>query len=405
MVPTPLRRRTFRRLWAGMTTSYAGDRLQQLAQGWLVATLTNSALSVGLTTALGTLPLLLLPVGGVLAEQVDRKRLLVASQLTGAIGATVMTALVATRLIAVWHVYIWAMLSGLIWLVARPAYKVVLTECVPPEEVRPAVALNSTSETSSLVLVNGAGSVLLGLLGLPIAFGLNAASYVVAVAGLWSLPGAERGRDEARGLAFDRLLVDMADGWQYLLGQPALVRPLLLTLLTTVAVAPVFSLLPAIVHARGGSIVELGLLAAATSAGSLGGAIYAGAHDESQHPIRRYTLYGFVAAIALVLFALVPAGLLSFPPLVAIGFVLFAEAVWNTSRVRRLAGPEYQARIQAFTTMAFTLGMALATLWAGVAMDRLGPAALLLGASALAAALCVFHLTASRTPWKEAAGG
>ncbi len=72
ILPAPLRRAVFRRLWLGMGTSYAGDRLQQLAQGWLVATLTGSALGVGLIGALGSLPLLLLPLGGVIAEQLDR---------------------------------------------------------------------------------------------------------------------------------------------------------------------------------------------------------------------------------------------------------------------------------------------------------------------------------------------
>jgi MFS family permease len=67
-----------------MATSYAGDRLQQLAQAWLVATLTSSALAVGGITALGSLPLLLLPLGGVVADQVDRRRLLIAGQLVGA---------------------------------------------------------------------------------------------------------------------------------------------------------------------------------------------------------------------------------------------------------------------------------------------------------------------------------
>ena len=61
----PLRRAPFRRLWLSMSASYAGDRLQQLAQGWLVATLTDSALAVGALTMLGSLPLLLSPLGGI----------------------------------------------------------------------------------------------------------------------------------------------------------------------------------------------------------------------------------------------------------------------------------------------------------------------------------------------------
>lgn len=184
LIPTPLRRATFRQLWVGMATSYAGDRLQQLAQAWLVATLTSSALAVGGITALGSLPLLLLPLGGVVADQVDRRRLLITGQLVGAASTAIVAALVLTDLVAIWHIYAWAFINGMIGLVSRPAYKVVLTEVVPSGEVRSAVAINSMTETASLVVVNAAGSMLLGLVGLPIAFVLNTTTYLVAAASL-----------------------------------------------------------------------------------------------------------------------------------------------------------------------------------------------------------------------------
>jgi predicted MFS family arabinose efflux permease len=71
--------------------------------------------------------------------------------------------------------------------------------------------------------------------------------------------------------------------------------------------------------------------------------------------------------------------------LAVLGFVAFAEAVWNTSRVRREADPAYQARLQSFTSMAFTLGSAVGALWGGYAIDRLGIGGLYVGAGALAA--------------------
>src|SRR5690242_2710242 len=80
-LPAPVHRSSFRRVWIGMGVSYAGDRLQGLAQAWLVATLTHSALGVSLITALNALPLLLLPLGGVIAEEVDRRRLVLVGQL------------------------------------------------------------------------------------------------------------------------------------------------------------------------------------------------------------------------------------------------------------------------------------------------------------------------------------
>ncbi len=384
LIPTPLRRATFRQLWVGMATSYAGDRPQQLAQAWLVATLTSSALAVGGITALGSLPLLLLPLGGVVADQVDRRRLLIAEQLVGAASTAIVAALVLTDLVAIWHIYAWAFINGMIALVSRPAYKVVLTEVVPSGEVRSAVAINSMPETASLVVVNAAGSMLLGLVGLPIAFVLNTTTYLVAATSLWSLRDLGRLPVSGQGtLTVRRLLSDLRDGLVYLARQPRLLYPLLLTFATIVAVSPAIGLLAAIVHAEDGSIVDLGLLAAASSLGAFVGAGFAGARNEGDDPVRRYALLAIIAAVALAPFAYLPVGIASLAPLATLGFVAFSEAVWNTSRVRRVADAAYQARIQAITSMAFTLGFSLGMLWAGVAIDRLGLVALVGGAVAL----------------------
>ncbi len=82
---TPLKRPTFRTLWAGMGLSYAGDRLQELAQGWLVATLTDSALAVSGIGALNAIPMLFMPLGGVVADQANRRRIILTGQWVGAL--------------------------------------------------------------------------------------------------------------------------------------------------------------------------------------------------------------------------------------------------------------------------------------------------------------------------------
>jgi predicted MFS family arabinose efflux permease len=160
---------------------------------------------------------------------------------------------------------------------------------------------------------------------------------------------------------------------------------LLLTFATVTAASPLLGILPAIVHARGGSIVELGLLTAALAAGALGGAVYGGARGEGNWPTLRYGWLGLLTAGALVGFAVLPLGLATATPLAVAGFVHFAEAVWNTARVRRLADPAYQARLQSLTTMAATLGLAIGALWSGALVDRMGITALLVGAGALGA--------------------
>ena len=190
----PLKRSSFRTLWAGMGLSYAGDRLQELAQGWLVATLTSSALAVGGIGVISSIPMLLMPLGGVIADQADRRRILIAGQWAGACITGIMAFLAFTGKIAVWQIYVWAFISGMVWMVIRPAYKVIVTQVVPPEEVRPAVSLNSATETSAMVLMNTGGSALIGWLGLPVAFLLNSASYLAAIFCLGKLKDWPAGR-------------------------------------------------------------------------------------------------------------------------------------------------------------------------------------------------------------------
>ena len=380
----PLKRRTFRTLWAGMGLSYAGDRLQELAQGWLVATLTSSALAVGGIGALSSIPMLLMPLGGVIADQVDRRRILLAGQWAGALITGIMATLAFTGHIAVWHIYLWAFISGLVWMVIRPAYKVIVTEAVPQEEIRPAVSLNSVTETSALVLMNTGGSALIGWLGLPVAFLLNSASYLAAIFCLGRLRGLGLPVEKAPGrISPGRLFVDLKEGLVYLQHNKALLYPLLFTLAGIIIVSPTTSLLAAIVYDQGGSIVQLGLLGGAASLGALSGAIFAGMRSEG-NPLRTYALLGLLAAAAVTLFALRPLGLSSGLALYVLGFLAFAQAVWNTSRVPRLAERVYQARLQSITSMAFTLGTPLGALWGGVAIDRFGLIALTIGAGVLA---------------------
>jgi predicted MFS family arabinose efflux permease len=238
----------------------------------------------------------------------------------------------------------------------------------------------------------------MGLIGLPIAFLLNAASYLLASASLWRLRGLGRQTQAGRAsLSAQQLSLDLRDGFVYLSRQRGLLYPLLLTLATVAISTPAVGLLAAIVHSRGGSIVDLGLLVTSAGLGAFAGAVYAGSRREGDNPMRRYGLYGIGAAAALVLFALAPASLITPLPLAAIGFILFSEAVWNTSRVPFLAQASFQGRIQSITTMTFTLGTAVGQLWGGVALDRFGVMSLTGGAAALGALSIAVLLLAKRT--------
>jgi hypothetical protein len=245
----PLKHPNFRTLWAGMGLSYAGDRLQELAQGWLVATLTGSALAVGRIGVLSSIPMLLMPLGGVVADQVDRRHILLAGQLAGALLTGIMAALAFTGSIAIWHIYLWAFINGLVWMIIRPAYKVIITQAVPAEEVRPAVSLNSVTETTAMVVISTGGSALIRWSGLPIAFILNSLSYLAAIFCLWRLPGLSKLEDRApANFSYARLFIDLEEGAAHLFRNRGLLFPLLFTLVGIVFISPATSLLAAVVQ-------------------------------------------------------------------------------------------------------------------------------------------------------------
>jgi MFS family permease len=380
-VPAPLRRPEFRLLWLGWSISYAGDALQLLAQTWLIALLTGSALAVAGSPALASLPLLLLPAGGVIADACDRRRLLLLVQVAGAVVAGLVALLVATGSVAVWHIYAWVVFASLLRVVGRPAYKALLAEVVPPAEARPAMALSSMTETGSMVVVAGLGAFFLSAVGLTAAFVANALTYMVAA---WALWHHRRMRDPRPGtrLSTAAALSDLRAGFRYLRGHRTILSPLLLTFTFVLATSPLFTLLPAVVHQEGKSLVALGLLAAATSVGTFFGAAYAGVRRTAE--TIRYAQLGVLGALALGAFALLPLGWSSMVPLVVVGTIFGAQTVWNASRVAELGDAVFQGRLQAITTMVLGVGAALAALWAGPVLDSFGKHGLLGGAIALA---------------------
>jgi hypothetical protein len=114
--------------------------------------------------------------------------------------------------------------------------------------------------------------------------------------------------------------------------------------------------LAAVVHAQGRTLVDRGVLAAATSFGTFLGAAYAGMRRAAAHEPLRYAQLGIVGAAALAAFAVVPVGPASLAPLPVVGAIFGAETVWNAGRVAELGDAVFQGRLQAITTMALGSG-------------------------------------------------
>lgn len=199
-----LRTRNYR-LWAsGQIVSLVGTWMQRVAQDWLVLTLSNgNALAVGIVMALQFGPTLFLSVwGGVLADRYDKRRILIATQVSMALCALVLGLLDVGGLVALWHVYLIAFLMGCASAIDAPARQSFTIEMVGKDSLPNAIALNSMTFNTARIIGPAISGVLITLIGTGWVFLLNVGTFTgVLIAllmmnarDLFTAPQAERGK-------------------------------------------------------------------------------------------------------------------------------------------------------------------------------------------------------------------
>jgi MFS family permease len=178
----------YRRYIAGQSVSLIGTWMQMAAQSWLVLSLTGSATTLGVIVALQTLPVLLLgPYGGVVADRIDKRRLMVALQIAMGVQALILGLLTITHSVRLWEIGALAALLGLNNAFENPARQSFMLELVGSESLRNAVTLNSVLVNVARVIGPAVAGVLIATVGEGPCFLLNAASFVAVVTSLVTL--------------------------------------------------------------------------------------------------------------------------------------------------------------------------------------------------------------------------
>jgi MFS family permease len=184
--------RNYRLYFFGQIVSVTGTWMQSVGQAWLMLQLTGSAVALGTVTALQFLPILLFgPWGGVVADRVDKRRLLILTQSTSAALAMVLGVLVATGVVEPWMVYVLALLLGMVTLVDMPARQSFVIEMVGPVHVTNAVSLNSVVVNAGRIVGPAVAGVLIATVGIAVCFFANGASYLAVIGGLMAMRQAE----------------------------------------------------------------------------------------------------------------------------------------------------------------------------------------------------------------------
>jgi MFS family permease len=265
-----LRHRNYRLLWTGTIVSNSGDWMDQIALNWLVMELTHSPLALGLVNLFRAIPvLILMPLGGVIADKWERRRILVAMQTASMLLALALGILVTTGYGEVWPIYVIAVLRGMVTAFNTPAQQSIISDLVPRHDLANAVALNSATIHLTRVLGPSLGGALIVILGLDWLFYLNALSYVAILYTLWLLPDLGTLGKKGGGP-----LQEMTDGFRYIRGHEMIFFLVLLAVVPMVFGQPYLTMLAVFAH----SVLEvgptgLGLLMSVASLGAVTGAL------------------------------------------------------------------------------------------------------------------------------------
>jgi predicted MFS family arabinose efflux permease len=177
--------RDFRLMWVGACTSSIGTWMQIVAQGWLVYRLSHSAFLLALDQFLGGIPIFLFSlIGGVIADRVERRKILLSSQYVQMFSAAVLTVLVATGWVHVWHILCLSFVSGFAQAFGGPAYQALIPTLVEKEDMPNAIALNSIQFNVAVMVGPALAGQALAKLGEKWCFGLNAVSFLAPIISL-----------------------------------------------------------------------------------------------------------------------------------------------------------------------------------------------------------------------------
>jgi MFS family permease len=215
----------YRRYYIGQAVSLSGTWMQMAAQAWLVLTLTHSSATLGLIVALQTLPVLLIgPYGGVVADRVDKRRLMVVLQAMMGVQALVLGVLTVSGAVRLWEIGALAALLGLNSAFENPARQSFILEMVGPDHLRNAVSLNSVLVNVARTVGPAFAGILIATVGEGVCFLVNAASFVAVIASLLTLDRAAL----APSPSAPRSPGQLREGLRYVAATPQLAVPLLM---------------------------------------------------------------------------------------------------------------------------------------------------------------------------------
>jgi predicted MFS family arabinose efflux permease len=385
------RYRDFRLVWFGAFTSTTGTWMQQVAQSWLVLMLTGSPFYLGLTGFLGQFPHILFSlIGGAYADRVERKKLLIYSQLVQMVCAFVLTGLVFFEWIEIWHFLVIVFITGTAQAFGGPAYQAMLPSLVKREDLSNAIALNSIQFNLARAIGPLVAAVALASVGAVLCFGINGLSFLAVIIALSVIRSTFVPKKTK-----DSVAAQIGEGFRYMKGQGALWRLTILGFASTFCGVPLLTLLPAFVQdVYGAGEVGYSVMMAISGSGSVVGALLYAAFSKQKRQGLVTMRMQLVISILLAAFALSRNLALTGILLFCAGACLMALFASITSLVQLATDDEMRGRVMSIFYLAFRGGMPLGDLLAGTVASRFStPTAIVLMAGILGTVAVYFLVT------------
>ena len=292
-----LRNPNFRMFWSGNFLSNIGTWMQNVAQGWLVLSLTGSAFWLGVVGFAGAIPFLMFTLfGGVVADRVNKRRLLLATQSAMMVLAFALAALAWLKIITVWEVVVLAFLNGMAMAMNAPSYQALVPRLVPREDLTNAIALNSAQFNMSRILGPTLGGYAMALVGVAGNFFLNGVSFLAV---LWALTRIRYPEPEVSH--YPGLLQSLKEGFGYVRGNRQMRVLLWLTAAASLLGIPFLTFIPYFAKIQLHSDeTGLGWLMAASGLGAVLGAVTVAALGKLRHRGMVVTAGGVVFFSAII---------------------------------------------------------------------------------------------------------
>jgi MFS family permease len=366
----------YRLFWIGAFLSNIGTWMQAVAQGWLVLQLTNSPFWLGLDTFMATAPgFLFTLIGGVFADLIDRRRLMLYTQVVAGIAAFGLAMLVATNVVNRWMVLGFSFVTGCCMALASPSFLAMTYDLVGREDLANAIAMNSTQFQLSRVVGPTLAGVAFRFFGLAGCFFANALSFVAVVIALSKVRTQVNPQTAVHSVRDRRALWrDLTEGFRYVLNRPRVSSLLLLSSVNSLFGAPYFTMVP--IYAR--DIFRLGETGFALMMGTAGAGAFFGALLVAYlGDFKRkgwFVLFGaMVFGICITNFALSTRLWLSLTFLFGLGFALVVSVAIINTLLQKLVTDQMRGRVMSMFILSFMGTMPIGSIAAGAISSHIGP--------------------------------